>query len=76
MTVSHKNFFKAKSTKVKRISLAVKLLLASLAASSYAASHEGIGFWLLASAGIVDIISEFFAPDEPTNEPTDEQAGS
>jgi hypothetical protein len=56
--------FKPNSKKVTRILTSVKLALGTLAVSGYATNHDKVAFWLLASAGILDItISSISEPD-------------
>jgi hypothetical protein len=56
--------FKPNSKKVTKILTSVKLALGTLAASGYAMNHDKVAFWLLASAGIIDIvISSISLPD-------------
>jgi hypothetical protein len=57
--------FKPNSKKVTKILTSVKLALGTLAVSGYAMNRDKVAFWLLASAGILDIIiSSISLPDE------------
>jgi len=55
------NFDKPLSKKLKRAMLAVKLLLTSLAVTHFAMEYNGyLNFYLLISAGVLDILVEVF----------------
>lgn len=59
--------FQSNSEKIHKILMSLKLTLGTLGASAYAMSHEKVGFWLLASAGSLDVIlSGFSNKDEST----------
>jgi len=59
-------FDKSLPKKVKRGLMAIKLLLASLAVTEFAMQNNGhLGFYLLISAGVLDILVEvFYGEDE------------
>lgn len=61
-----KNLFKSNSNKISKILMSLKLALGTLAASAYAMSHEKLGFWLLASIGLLDVILSAFSSNEPS----------
>ena len=59
-----KNLFKPNSIKVSKILMSLKISVASLAVSSYAMNHEKLGFWLLATVGVIDVILSGFSTNE------------
>lgn len=60
-----KNLFKPNSIKVSKILMSLKISIASLAVSSYAMNHEKLGFWLLVTVGLLDVILSGFSSNEP-----------
>ena len=56
-----KNLFKANSDRISRILMTLKISLGTLGASSYAMGNEKLGFWILISIGILDVILSSFS---------------
>lgn len=56
-----KNLFKINSDKATSIMMKIKLSLLAASISSYGASHEKVGFWLLLGSGVADILVSVFS---------------
>ena len=59
-----KNLFKSNSEKVHKVLMALKLAIGTLAGSAYAMNNDKLGFWLLATAGTLDVFISLFSNNE------------
>ncbi len=58
--------FNKNSKKVTKILMSIKLAMGTLAGSAYAMNNDKLGFWLLATVGMIDVVVSMFSSDEPT----------
>lgn len=59
-----KNLFKTNSDKVHKVLMAIKIAIGTLAGSAYAMNDDKLGFWLLASVGVLDILMSCFSNNQ------------
>ena len=58
-----KNYFKENSSAIKKLSLALRGLIGTLAASTYVTNNVNLAFWLLALGALLDFALQLLPPD-------------
>lgn len=66
MKMNIKNIYEPRSKRVKKIMLALKAFIGSIATANYIQQREDIAFWLLFGGALIDFLSEFI-DDESNN---------
>lgn len=64
MKLNVKNIYKPRSKKVKKIIFALKVLIGTIATTSYIQQYEALAFWLLVSGALIDFLSEVIDYEE------------
>jgi hypothetical protein len=63
------NLFKNNNEKITRVLMTLKLVLGSIAVSTYVTDNSKISFYLLVASGVIDIlVSAFSKQPENTHE--------
>jgi hypothetical protein len=61
------NLFKNNNEKITRVLMTLKLVLGSLAVSTYVSNNSTVGFYMLVATGVLDVVVSAFSSDDKKN---------
>lgn len=64
ISVKASNFWKPRSKKIKRMSIALRAFIAAIGGAQYIQQRVDLAFWVLASGAAIDLFLEFLEISE------------